>query len=509
MIHFFKYIFCNLSAQEEDLQIVILRMSSSVLNDDLEETKAIQSNDFEVKVESVGIANGKEDLTLKVDNINRPTDRLTSSPDGGWGWVVVFAAMMVTTVIGGSYIAFAILYIEFVEVFHTTRLAAGWIGSLAIGCGNILGIFFGGFVKRYGSRIACIVGAMITATGYVASAFSTDIVHLYLAYGIVSGIGVSMMIVSSLVIVMQYFDKRRPTAVALAVFGYSLGALIGGPFAQMLLDRYAWRGTLIIIGGIFLQTIVCAFLFRPPVLNQSSRQREQNPESVAAMDLDAHAEKRSHDCLSKLRNFLSSTVHMLGFTLLRYPPFLLYMVSGFCLSLGITVFLQHTPSRAVSLGIERHKAALLSTIMGATTGISRVALGFVANVPGVNRLLQYSFSAVVSGAIQAATGFAKSFPMIAVFVVLESISNGGFYCVQSTVIVDINGIENAARSQALLGFSSGLGILVSIPFAGFLFDITNNYDIPFLVTGCIALLGGLLGLVANLWLKKMKTAAIK
>lgn len=51
------------------------------------------------------------------------------------------------------------------------------------------GIFFGGFVKRYGSRIACIVGAMITATGYVASAFSTDIVHLYLAYGIVSGNG--------------------------------------------------------------------------------------------------------------------------------------------------------------------------------------------------------------------------------------------------------------------------------------------------------------------------------
>lgn len=51
------------------------------------------------------------------------------------------------------------------------------------------GIFFGGVVKRYGSRIVCIVGAVITATGYVASAFSTDIVHLYLAYGIVSGNG--------------------------------------------------------------------------------------------------------------------------------------------------------------------------------------------------------------------------------------------------------------------------------------------------------------------------------
>lgn len=240
------------------------------------------------------------------------------------------------------------------------------------------------------------------------------------------GIGVSMMVVSSLVIVMQYFDKRRPTAVALAVFGYSLGALIGGPFAQMLLDTYAWRGTLIIIGGIFLQTIVCSFLFRPLVLNQSSRQREQKPESVPAMDLDTRTEKRSHGCISKFRNFLGSTIHMFGFSLLRSPPFLLYMLSGFCLSIGITVFLQHTPSRAVSLGIERHKAALLSMMMGATTGISRLALGFVANIPGVNRLLQYSFSAVVSGALQAATGFAKSFPMIAVCVVLESISNGKF-----------------------------------------------------------------------------------
>lgn len=114
-------------------------MSSSVLKDDLEEMKVLQSNNIEVKVESVGIANGKEESTLKVDNINRPTDHLMAPPDGGWGWMVVFGAMMVTTVIGGSYIAFAILYIEFVDVFHTTHLAAGWIGSLAIGCGNILG----------------------------------------------------------------------------------------------------------------------------------------------------------------------------------------------------------------------------------------------------------------------------------------------------------------------------------------------------------------------------------
>lgn len=73
--------------------------------------------------------------------------------------------------------------------FNCLILFGIWIPAVSGSVFVSTGIFFGGFVKRYGSRIVCIVGAVIASTGYVASSFSTDIVHLYLAYGIVSGNG--------------------------------------------------------------------------------------------------------------------------------------------------------------------------------------------------------------------------------------------------------------------------------------------------------------------------------
>ena len=65
--------------------------------------------------------------------------------DGGWGWVVVACSMMATTVVGGSYITFSLLYVDLVEAFSTTKAVAGWIGSIHIGSGNFFGslmIFF-------------------------------------------------------------------------------------------------------------------------------------------------------------------------------------------------------------------------------------------------------------------------------------------------------------------------------------------------------------------------------
>lgn len=38
-----------------------------------------------------------------------------------------------------------------------------------------------------------------------------------------------------------------------------------------------------------------------------------------------------------------------------------------------------------------------------------------------------------------------------------------------------------------------LNFYVSVFCAGFLFDVTRNYDVPFLVTGLMQLVGGMLG----------------
>ena len=45
-------------------------------------------------------------------------------------------------------------------------------------------------------------------------------------------------------------------------------------------------------------------------------------------------------------------------------------------------------------------------------------------------------------------------------------STGGFFCIMTTILVDLKGIENIARAQSISAMSIGLSLLVATPFSG-------------------------------------------
>lgn len=51
-------------------------------------------------------------------------------PDGGWGWLVLLASVMVNLLIPGTVKSFGVLFVEFLEVFNASPAAAAWIPAL-------------------------------------------------------------------------------------------------------------------------------------------------------------------------------------------------------------------------------------------------------------------------------------------------------------------------------------------------------------------------------------------
>lgn len=183
-------------------------------------------------------------------------------PDGGWGWVVVFAAFMVNLFSDGVTFSFGVIYVEFLNYFGESKAKTAWIGSLFMAMPLLSGPIASFLTDRYGCRNVTVVGSIMASAGFILSAFTDSIEMLYFTFGILAGFGLSLCYVAAVVIVAYYFEKRRSFATGLSLCGSGIGTFIFAPVTQLLIENYGWRGSVVILAGIFLNMGVCGLLMR-------------------------------------------------------------------------------------------------------------------------------------------------------------------------------------------------------------------------------------------------------
>lgn len=173
-------------------------------------------------------------------------------PDGGWGWVVCFASFLVNMIADGITFSFGVIYVQLLEYFGEGKAKTAWIGSLFMAMPLLSGPIASFLTDRYGCRKVTIFGSVLASIGFFVSAFTDSVEMLCLTFGVFAGFGLSLCYVAAVVIVAYYFDKRRSTATGLSVCGSGIGTFIFAPLTQMVIDEYGWRGTTLIISGVFL-----------------------------------------------------------------------------------------------------------------------------------------------------------------------------------------------------------------------------------------------------------------
>ena len=79
----------------------------------------------------------------------------------------------------------------------------------------------------------------------------------------ITGFGLGMIYLPSIVMAGYYFEKKRALATGIAVCGSGIGTFIFAPLAKYLLDEFDWKNALLVISGIILQSAICGMLMRP------------------------------------------------------------------------------------------------------------------------------------------------------------------------------------------------------------------------------------------------------
>lgn len=183
-------------------------------------------------------------------------------PDGGWGWVVVVAAFVTNLIADGVTFTFGIIYVDLLRYFGEGKSKTAWIGGLFMSMPLLSGPIASYLTDRFGCRRVCMFGSVLSAFGFVISSYAESIELLIFTFGIVSGFGLALCYVTAVVIVAYYFEKRRSLATGLSVCGSGIGTFLFAPLTTFLVTEYGWRGTTLILAGLFLNMAVCGALMR-------------------------------------------------------------------------------------------------------------------------------------------------------------------------------------------------------------------------------------------------------
>ncbi|XP_015179824.1 PREDICTED: monocarboxylate transporter 3-like isoform X4 [Polistes dominula] len=184
-------------------------------------------------------------------------------PDGGYGWVVVFASFMCNMIVDGIAYTFGVFLGEFVKYFGEGKGKTAWVGSLLSGMYLSAGPVVSALTNKYGCRAVCMAGSFLGAAAFVLSTFSTSVNMLMMTYGVMGGIGFGLIYLPAVVCVGYYFETKRSLATGIAVCGSGFGTFAFAPLATLLLETYSWKGANLILAGLILNCAVFGAMMRP------------------------------------------------------------------------------------------------------------------------------------------------------------------------------------------------------------------------------------------------------
>uniref|UniRef100_A0A667ZE13 Monocarboxylate transporter 13 n=1 Tax=Myripristis murdjan TaxID=586833 RepID=A0A667ZE13_9TELE len=384
---------------------------------------------------------------------------MAEGPDGGvWAWVMVGALFVSSGFVFGLMRSLGVFFVEFVQYFEESAQAISWITSIAVAAQQFFSPMGAALCNAYDARIVVMTGGCLAGLGFILASQATCLAHLYLTMGVITGLGWGLVFTPMVVSVMGYFTRRSALALGLGFSSIGLSSFIFNPLFQLLVEKYAWRGALLIMGGLSLNIVPCGALIR----------RQKQSKAPAKV--------------GKLSVFVER-------------PFLTFCAAITLFNAGYFVPYVHLVALSRHVGFSEYQAAFIMSVTGATDILGRVVSGWSAArgcMRMVHILILWTSLTGVFIILLPLSSMSGSYPVLLTVSLLYGFCGGALTSVVFPVVPQIVGVERMMGASGLVQLIESIGGLLGAPLSGFLKDVTGNYLASFVVAGSFLLLGCLI-----------------
>ena len=306
------------------------------------------------------------------------------------------------------------------------------------------------------------------------------------------GLGMGMVFNSSVSILPRYFDKYKATAAGITLCGTGVGGFVFPPIIKALLDTYGWRGTFLMIGGIYAHGVILGSLFAPIKTQQKKVKDVINhaiidvkETSVGEMDFnillnengdspqDTTNQADGNGPFSQTLDMNISQTNNSRKNILLESVLFLKNISFMCMCLSYivscfanTIVYTHFGSHILSLGFSEKDVVFLYVLMGISKTISLALAGLLSEIAKFNVLLVFSVCYILSGTVTMIFPLFHSLLFFYAYSVIFCIffSPPDIFCVPITV--DSLPFEKVAAGLGIASFACFPGMVIGPPLAG-------------------------------------------
>jgi len=404
-----------------------------------------------------------------------PPQEVAVAPDGGYGWVVLASCFFISFIVDGCMYSMSLIWTEVQATYQVDEDTVNLMPSLYSGFLFCSGPIVSGLVAEFGARSVVMAGSTITAFVLVATALSPNIYFMMVVYGVIGGVSTGMTYIPSLMVIADYFDKKKGMATGIVMAGSGFGSFFFPAIMTKLIIIYDWKITVIVLACIILQCMILGSTLRPIRTDSDKSKKAQSVEAMpnfAGSMLSVHTVTLETDeNASCFRNFLNKCGQILGdmfnvSLLWKNGAFFFIVMSALFVFCGYFVPYLYVTRRGAELLFTKSKIASLLSIIGIVNIPARLVVGILADIKFTSAINLNTYCSILTTAAILTYFLMNTYVTQIVFCVLFAIGLGGMNVLATPYLIEAVGIEQYGKAMGILNLFRGIGCFIGPVLGG-------------------------------------------